>query len=226
MDINLILERRDNQKTRSKFPIDNFMDKWADVSNLLDKIHQKIYNKNLIQEARGQFIVSIVTALEVFLRDSLILLISEYKLDYTKLAKKKADTYNLEKIEFIIKNNITIAELIVDYCNFQNLKGINECFSLLLGFDLFKEFKDYKWIYDKKDPKGYVQMTNFYPKIDRLLRLRHSITHDLNFNRKINKRDLDDMEIELVNFANILTFFLDDLVNKKLKISKNLRVKN
>ncbi len=221
----LILERRKNLKTRSKSPIDSFITKWDNVSTLLKQIHKKISNKNLIQEARGQFIVSIVTALEVFLRDSLISLINKNQLDYTKLAEKKSDNYDLETVEFIIKNKITIAELIADNCSFQNLKRIDECFSLLFGFNLFKEFKDYKWVYDKEDSKGYIQMTDFYPKIDKLLKLRHDITHDLNFKRTINKRDLDEMEEELVNFTNILAFFFDDLMNKKLKISERLKFK-
>jgi len=222
--LDILLERRKNRKTRSKFPIESFIDKWSNSSNLSEKIHKKIHDRNLIQEARNQFIMSIITALEVFLRDSLLFLIDEYKLDYTKLAKKKADTYSLEKIEFITKNKITIGELIVDYCNFQNLGGINECFSLLFGFNLFEEVKQYKWVYDEKDPQGFMQVSNFY-LIDRLLKLRHNITHDLDFKRKINKRDLDEMENELVTFANILSFFFEDLIEKKLKISKLLKFK-
>ena len=226
MNIKRILERRYSKKTRSKFPIEDFIDKWTNASGLLEKVHKKIHTKNLIQEARGQFIVSMVTALEVFLRDSLISLIDKYKLDYTKLAKKKAESCDLEKIEFIIKNNITIGELIVEYCKFQNLKEIEECFSLLFGFSLFKELKEYKWVYDKKNPKGFIQISSdFYPKLDNLLKLRHSITHDLNFKRIINKRNLDEMEDELVTFVNLLCFLFDDLVNKKLKISKSLKFK-
>jgi len=221
MDIlKTIIERRRNLRTRSKIPFNNFIDKWFNIHDLLEAINKKIYSKNLKQESRGQFIVSTVTTLEVFLKDIVIKLINKYGFDYRPLAKKKGKNFDLMEIEYIIKKNITIGEVIAESCNFQNLDKIQETFSLLFGFNFFEELKKYKWWFDKKNKKeGFFQVDpEFYANWNKLIIMRHNLVHDINFKKNLHMREINNLAWGVVGDVHVIASFIDDILNKKIKI--------
>ena len=216
--LKLVLEKRKSRKGRSKLPIDTFVDKWGNAKDLLEEINKKIHSKELLQEARSQYVISLVTGLEVFLKDTFIDLIDQYDFGLTELAKKKHINFDFIEIDYILKNKISMGELIVEYYNFQNLHGIQAAFSSLFEFDFFTELKRYKWYFDRKDPQGFVQVSkNFYPKINRLIKLRHNFVHDINPEINLKTHEIEDMHTELIVFASMIAFFIEELLANKLK---------
>lgn len=217
--LEIILEKRRNRRKRSRVPINNFITKWLNASDLLEKIHKKIRARELIQEARRQYIISLVTGLEVFLKDAFVQLIDKYNFDYEPLVKKKSYPISLIDMQYIIKHKVTMGEMIAEQFNFQNLDSIQDAFSSLLGFDFFSALKKYKWIFDDKKPDGYLQLAiDFYIKIDRLIKLRHSFAHDVNFKKKLTMNEITKLDIELLTFANLLDFFIEDLIDGKINL--------
>ena len=116
-DLQIILKARKNIRKRSSVPISFFLDKYFDSCNLLEKINKKIKMKHLNQEARKQHIISLVTALEVYLKETFVSIINKKKIDCLELITKdwKFDFYD---IQFILKHKITINELIASCYNF------------------------------------------------------------------------------------------------------------
>jgi len=126
--IEIILENIKARKTRSRVPLFFFIEKIEIADKLLEKIHKKISSKRLLQEARKQYIISIVTASEVYFKDKLVWLIDKKKIDCSKFFDKEK-LYTHSDIKTIIDKKITIGDLIASTFNFQNINGIEKAFS-------------------------------------------------------------------------------------------------
>lgn len=221
-----ILKEKINRRSRSKDPLKNALDKIFDASDLLEIIHKKIKNRRLIQEARKQFVITSVTAMEVLLKDYFIKLLSNFEImdKFPEYIEKK---YSIEDLDYFEDKNISNEEIICNNYNFQNISQINNAYSKALSldaknpnsFNFFNELKEYKWWYDKKDKRGYQKLGEFYQKLDKVISLRHDFVHDINFRFRLNKDEVEDIDSFCVFFMSQLGFFMEDQI-KRLKKEK------
>lgn len=209
-DLGIILAARKARKKRSNIPIEFFMDKYLNADDLLITIDKKIKRKDLKYEARKQYIISLVTAFEVYFKEAFILLIDEKRLDISKIKTLFNRKYDFEEVLLINKKRISAGELAASQFNFQELESIQKAFSSLLGRDFISELKRYRWIYgDRKNE--FIQLDkDFYIKLERILNLRHNFTHDINFKDFISKKEIKDISSNLFTFVSLVNFFLSD----------------
>ncbi len=209
-DLSIILRERKNRKKRSSIPFNFFFDKYWDADSLLERINKKIKNKRLNQEARKQYIISLVTALEVYLKETFIRLINKKNLDVSKLSENIDRKFKFNEILFINKKNISVGELAASQFNFQNLNEIDKAFSNLWGIKFFIKLKNYKWYYGKHE-KDFMQLTGEdYQYIKELLELRHNFTHDINFKDFIDIHKIKYLTNNLIVFIHMFESFNDE----------------
>ncbi len=209
-----IVQRRKNKIGKSDRPFSNFITKWQISVDLLWKTNELIDDKKLIQESRRQYLVSMITAMEVYFKDTFILLIEKYKLDFRNVAKQTKN-FTLEEIEYIINNKCSMGEIIAEYFNFQNLDNINKAFSELLSINFFNKIKHYKKYYTNGD---FIQVyPNFYPLLKEWIELRHNFIHDINFNSKLTEDDMHKLDSHIIVFIDVIESYLDDIIYKRKK---------
>lgn len=216
--LKIIYERRKNRIGKSEIPIENFLTKWNYASRLLEEIDKKIKDEKLCQEARRQHIISMITALEGYLRDRFIDLIDTYKLDYENVGKE-TKKFTLSQIEYIMKKNLSMGEIIAEYFNFQNLDSINKAYSSLLKINFFKELKKYQWVYEdkRKNFLGFIQLDNgFYTRFKKWIDLRHNFVHDINFNINLTSDKIREFDDDIVPFAHLIDYFILNKTAEKI----------
>lgn len=218
-ELKLILESRRNRRKRSSVPLFFFLDKYRDADDLLIQIHKNIKNRRLLQEARKQHVISLVTALETYFRDTIIWLINKKKVNISNLVSKVDKKFNIAEIDIIHKERISSGELIATQFNFQNLKIIDELFSLVFQVNFFRMVKQYKFYYaDKKT--DFIQLDDdFYSDLENLLKLRHNFTHDINFKDRLNLNTVRNLSNNLIMFINFVDFLITNLLSEKKRRS-------
>lgn len=150
-----ILQAKINRKGRSRDTLSNSMDKICDASDLMEFIHKKVKNRKLIQEARKQFIITLVTSIEVLLRDYFLVSLTYENIinKFRKISDYSERKFTLAEMVFCNENKISEQELIADNYNFQNISDINKAFSTALSNNFFDDIKNFKWWFDKKIKK-------------------------------------------------------------------------
>lgn len=216
-----IIKSKINRIGRGKNPSEAVIEKLFDSSDLIEAIHKKIKGRKLLQEARKQFVINSITSMEVLLKDCFIDL-----LEFDKLADKFPEycdkNFSLEDFDYFEDKDILNSEVISSYYNFQNLYEINKAFSKALDVNFFDELKDHKFWYDKKIKKGFLKLGDFYTKLDKLINLRHDFVHDINFDFKIYKREIDQISHFCMTFMLILEDYISDKIDSlKKKYPKN-----
>lgn len=214
-NLQIIIKQRKNRRKRSRVPLTLFLEKYEDSEKLLDKIYQKISSRGLNQEARKQHIISLVTAFEVYIKETFVRLIDKEKLEHSNLIKKEWK-FNFEEVQFIVEKRISPGELIASHYNFQKLENIEEAFSNLLNLKFLSELKKYTFYLDD-EKKDFIKLDeNYYVKLQKLLDLRHDFTHDINFKDFIRLNDIRDLSSNLLTFVILTALFIEDYLDKKL----------
>ena len=213
--LDIIIKRRENRIGKSKQPFDNYLTKWRIASDLLWKINEKIESKELLQESRRQYIISMITALEVFLKDKFIELIDKNKLDYKNVAKR-TKKFTVEEIGIIIEKDMSMGEIIAEYFNFQNLDSIDNAFSDLFNCNFFNELKKYRWYYTGTQNDEYIQIDgDFYPKLKHWIDLRHDFVHDINFQVNITDDNIHRLDSDFIVFVEIINSVIENNLSKQ-----------
>ena len=105
------------------------------------------------------------------------------------------------------KDNWTQAELLANEFNFQNLDQVKSAFDKLLNIDIFAELKNYKL--ENKTKTEHYQLDKYFDvRIKKILELRHSIVHDINFRKKISYNKIVDIYNDLHFFVDMFDFYL------------------
>ena len=133
-----IVERR-NLKERTE-PLKVFEDRMKDSMALEGAILAKKLSEKLINEAKNQMIVVMVSCYEAYLRDIFKIIIDEELVPLDRLFKIKQLKdlrFTLKEVEFIRKKGIKISEIVCNYINFQNFDQMKQAFSII---DIDKEF--------------------------------------------------------------------------------------
>jgi len=225
-DISLIIERIESKRKRDKI-YGSALIKVKIASELLEDVEHRFEGKKIkfptsqyVITARQQFIITLVSIIEIILRDIFIdCLIIKGKEQFMNEKRVKDFKMNLPYWNEVQNYRIPIEELIASQYNFQNPTDINEAYSTLLGIDFFKEIIKFKAVWTM-DNLGPIQLEpNFYDQLTSLFHLRHSITHDFSQKIKPSVKQIYEYYDLTTTVIIILEYFIHDkLINIEREI--------
>jgi len=170
----------------------------------------------LLNELNKLQLTSLVTAMEVYFRERFIELFTVDKIDPDSVLKDinyGGTLFEVFELVDIMKNKgWKKEELVAENYNFQNLKSIDNAFQKALGERLWNGLKGYKFELDNGEIITYDK--NFYPKINKIIDLRHSIIHDINFNKKISDIGFIKYYDQIHEFIDLVDIYIDEIVEK------------
>lgn len=212
----LKLERLcDYRRKRSSNPWNFFHKKIEYIEEVLIHTQKKIKDQRILNLIHKQQIVSLVTALEVYLREMFIYIIDEEKIKSDPLLnniKKEVSLLDIMKLHNKInKNKWQQAELLANEYKFQNFDEAISAFKKLTNMDIKGGLRKYKI---QKNEVHFQLDKDFDIKIKEILQLRHSIIHDINFRRKISYDKCLDIYDYIHFFVDIFDFYIRDKVMK------------
>lgn len=198
------------RRKRSEIPWNFYHTKIYYIYDILEETHKKIKNKRILEEIYKQQVVSLVTALEVYLREMFIFIIDEKTIKSDKLLdseKKELSLLDVIRLHNLIKKNRwKPAELLANEYNFQNFDEVKLTYNKLLNIDIIAELKKYKL--EEKNGEITQLEKDFDVTIKEILELRHSIIHDINFSKKLSYEEVSGMFGYLHTFVDIFDAFL------------------
>lgn len=115
-------------------PLDVFENRMKDAMALEGAILTKKLSEKLINEAKNQMIIVMVSCYEAYVRDVFQIIVDEELVPLDRLFKIKQLRnlkFSLKEVEFIRKKGIKISEIICDYINFQNFSQMKQAYSII-----------------------------------------------------------------------------------------------
>jgi len=200
-----IQRQRSNRKTRKTQPYLTYTEKSKRSEKLLEQIEEKIPDKKCLNEALSQFIISDITAFEIYFKDLFILGLKSprffnseseigFLFRFEKLVDRKFDFHDLIIID---KEQIELPELLLQYQNFQNLDIINKAFSILVDDDFFHNIETLTFkLFDEND-NSRILATDWKKKADEYIKLRHDLVHDFNPELGLNRKYVTELHQNL-----------------------------
>lgn len=214
----VILRARKSRKSRKADPFTGFIDKFFIINDLFEKMHRKTKNKEILQECRGQDIIGVVSALEVYFKDVALLLLEKGYLKEEDVIDKEMKVDLLE-VKEIIESKIKICELVLWQYDFSNLSHLERFFSRGFKITFMTELKKIAFKIDEK--KGFLPIEidkkvkddlyldkDFYVNIERILNIRNNLVHDFDPKFKLTKKDVEEFNSNIFEFV----FFVDTFV--------------
>ena len=122
-----------NVKNKSK-PLEIFEERMKDSMALEGAILSNKLGEKIIDEAKNQMIIVMVSCYEAYLRDIFSFIIDEELVPLDRLLRIKQLknlSFNIKEIEFIRRENIKLSEIICNYINFQNFDNMKQAFSII-----------------------------------------------------------------------------------------------
>jgi hypothetical protein len=129
-----------NVKNKSK-PLEVFEERMKDSMSLEGAILSNKLSEKIIDEAKNQMIIVMVSCYEAYLRDIFGFIIDEELVPLDKLFKIKQLknlSFNMKELEFVRKENIKLSEIVCNYINFQNFDNMKQALSII---NLDKKFR-------------------------------------------------------------------------------------
>jgi len=224
-NIDKILLQRAIRNTRSYSPINNFYKQQNLIENLQLEIEKNIDIPKLIQLGRRQLIISLVSALEVYFKDQLVIAFDSGKFNNSNLANKINKTFYLADIQAIIDNNISVGEIIAGLFTFSGLSSINKVYSLLIDEHFLKLLNKFEFeiaINDKTSTNKSFEKTtiinedkHIYKHLNDLYSLRPYLTHDQPEKSVISEFQIQKFLSSSSLFVLAFDCFIKDIINKR-----------
>lgn len=213
-----LLEKRQLKKDRAVYPYENFYKKIRRTHATL-RYTELARSSGIKSESRKQFVIAQVTAFEVYLTDLVVELVDSLNTPTEELLQQLSQIkYSLYEVDKIIKNKITIGELICQSSNFQNLDEIGRILTKLfkkqLADEHFFEFiKTRKFHYTNKEGVVIVIFLrkNFYPILKRILKFRHQFVHDIYFGNTPTYKELMMYRKTIISFTLCIDVLADQI---------------
>ena len=210
-DLTILLERRASRRGRNKDPLSSF---WEKIyrSVLLVDFAEKSKSRRIKSESRRQFIIALVTSFEVYISDLTAELIEKKKLDIEKLNSLPRRDLSIREVSYIIKNKVTVSELICSAINFQNLDFLSKFLTDIFKVDFINYLRTHKFAYiNKAGERVIINLNdNFAGHLKRIFDDRHKFVHDISFTHTPTYKYLDSCRTLMMNFA----FCIEILANK------------
>jgi hypothetical protein len=225
-NVEKVLLQRALRKTRSESAFENFLSQLELIEELYVDIEQNISSPILVQQARKQAIISLVSALEVFFKDTLKNAYDSNVFEDSELLHNIHKHFYLNDIENIIKHKISVGELLASLFTFHSLRSINKVFSGLIGRNFFNQVNQFEFeieVEQEKNHNGIKKTTilqedyKVYQRMQQLYSLRPFITHD-----QPEKSTISEYQVQnFIGTANLFAFvtdnYLKELIQYKLK---------
>ncbi len=227
-NIEKILLQRALRNTRSFSPVDNYFKQLEVIEDLYFEIEKNIESSKLIQQARKQLVISLVSALEVYFKDSLMTAYDSGSFNDSYLVKRLQKRFFLKDIQDIIKNKITIGEVLASIFTFSNLKSVNKVFSSLIGKNFFKELNEYQFeLKSQADEESDIPTINnttmlnedrrVYFNLKELYSIRPFITHDQPEKSSISEFQIQYFISSSELFAIVIDNYLCSIMNNEIE---------
>lgn len=129
-------EKHNPQKTYK-----SFMNKVANAFHLYGRVFTQKFSKNDNRLIRAQYITYLVSCSENFFRELFIEMFNKKMLNRErifKIKKIKQLNFNFSDLHEMEEKNISVAEVLVSYMNFQNMKDIFE-FTKAIEFNKYSQ---------------------------------------------------------------------------------------
>lgn len=227
-----ILKMRVNRENRDFRPFTNWDTKTKKSERLLKQINSKIKDKVALKQSLIQFVISDITAFEIYFKDlfDVSFELSECEVEFLYNCEKLVDRRFVFRDLIDIKyHDIRLSDIILEQQNFQNLGSINSVFSKVLQINFFDSLKEYNANLDKDDEDSLILDEDWYPKLEYYLNLRHELTHDYNPKLKLTRKEIDNWHYNLVDFIiNVDDMFEEELEKsaKTIKSTRKCPIKN
>lgn len=223
-ELDQVLSRRESRTARAR-PISSLYEKVNRATFLLNYAQKAIGNtgKKIKSEARRQYIISLVTAFEVFVGDTVIELIDKGNVKVNKsILESIKKRYDILEIENILKNKITIGELVSDQVNFQNIDITFSFLSKLFDTNFYDLLYKNKFTYKSvnKVVVTVVIRKGSHNKLARLINMRHAFVHDMTFNNTPSYSEVIDYGILTKRIATCIYVKTDQYNTPITKITK------
>ncbi|GEM_PF-3262431 len=203
-----IEDARRARRGRSSVPYNFFLDKIDLANRVLETIQKRTRDSGLSREARGQFIASATTALEVYFREMLRKAIDEEQANIRKIPELQKQSIPVADLEWIRAKRVSVGELLCSACNFQSLENISKVFSGIIGKDFISAVR--KYVYNCPIHGRESIREDFYERVKELVEARHTFVHEINFKAKYPMRQLEDRVNALLEFVS----FADSVLEK------------
>lgn len=211
-EISILLNRRKSKISRLEDPLSNLWEKIYRGVLLVD-FAEKSQSRRIKSESRRQFIITLVTAFEVYIVDLVKELIDKNKIDINNL-KLSARDIPFREVLNLIKYKATVGETLCAFTNFQNIESV---YDFLTGtFGLKPDFKNYLRAHTFRylDKSSKWQEINFEidfnEKLNKIFTDRHAFVHDLTFRGTPTYKFLNFSRRLIIDFA----FSIEILANK------------
>jgi len=232
-----ILQARKSRRSR-KDPFIAFINKISTLDNLFKMVHKKTKNKNIIQECRGQIVIGLVSALEVYFKDIALLLLENCHV-HEKDVMDKDMKVDLIELREMINRKITLPELVLWQYDFSYLPDLQKFFSNGFKIDFMSELKKSAFEIDEK--KGFIPIKihketkydefsdkyfyldkDFYRNIQDVLNVRNTLVHDFDPKFKLTKGEVEKFGSNIFGFVFFIDTFISNLcAQRKRKVVGN-----
>ena len=196
-----------NHKKRSGKTFSSYFRKYMLSKQVWSIVEENGKDRYVKIEARKNYIVNIVTALEVFIKDTIRN--NSFPIERQKeLLKDKVTLW--EAHELFKSNGIRTEAIIADYYSFQNLDVINRVLSTLYNNKILVEIDntDLFTEAEHKDLSIKTGRPNWKQELIDLFEIRHDSIHDINFTKVIGKKKTNELGISALAFAMSLDMFV------------------
>jgi len=198
-----IKQLRNSKENRTVRPYNNFMEKINRSEKLFEIIEKKISYEDCINEALYQYVISDITAFEVYFKDiflAVFKLCKDYEGNLKKCNKLVEKRFDLEDFVVISSRGILLEEIILASQNFQNISDIEKTFSTLTGKSFIGNLKGRTFTSGGLEAIMFQLDEDFYTKLIEYLDLRHSLVHDFDPMLRLKKEKIEELHDNLLLF--------------------------
>ncbi|MCH8011806.1 MAG: hypothetical protein IIA61_07650 [Candidatus Marinimicrobia bacterium] len=179
---------RKSKHLRSKEPLQAFGRRMNSPRKILNIIESSNNSNRIKLEARRQYIVSLITAFEIFWREHIRITIDSYQLTEKHLSKIRSHKFSFGDLHAVLGKNLTVGELLTSAYSFQSRMGIERLINDLFDVNLYSELRSGKLkvvitLVDDPELKENVVKMDFLlngaiPALDKCVAIRNSTVHD------------------------------------------------
>lgn len=183
-------------------------------------------DSNLIEEAKRNYVVSLVSILETYYRDLLIHVLDKDKSNLESVISNIKEKKTLLDISKMLQEEIAFHEYVASHFKFQSIEEVEEVFSPLFppqGY--LKTIEDHVhdcYILGKSPdcvklavPEGWRKNFAF------LFRLRHRLVHDANSPCDVPPSKMAELETLTLMVCQFTTFLIDTRYGKTMALEKD-----
>jgi hypothetical protein len=227
MDLNRIERARRVRRSRESRPFKAFYEQFQAHFQSEDELSASTVSSGTKWLLQRAFVISVVTATEVYFRDMLdaIFRMCKSEVFLPKLRDLHKAKYDIDDLVSIYVHRVHPCELILDGLSFQRVDTVERVFSALLGKPFWKSVAPVQ-VRVKDEPSKVLEIKpEAVSKYGQLLQLRHQLIH----NPDAHKRELSAEELDwlyetpalILACDLLLTSYISENIDPELKKEPN-----